>query len=199
MLRSSVFLGLCATSPHAFCQWFQWTVGQGGNDHFYRVILSSEAVSWSTASNEAQTLGGYLATLTSAAENTFAYNLSSASEYWNGARGPWLGAYQEAGATNPETGWHWVTGETWSFTNWYPGEPNDVGPMEDKLHFFNLAGNPGDTWNDLTDTADEAVYSFIVERDSSPASVPEPISMALMAGAVVLGYRRICGRRVWPR
>jgi len=68
--------------------------------------------------------GGHLATITSEAENAFIYGLASNNiALWhslpNGCvLGPWLGGTQPTGSSEPGGGWRWVTGETWSYTNW---------------------------------------------------------------------------------
>ena len=48
----------------------------------------------------------------------------------------WLGGFQDLTSPNysePSGGWTWVTGEPWSYTNWFPGEPNNTGGGEDYL------------------------------------------------------------------
>ena len=72
--------------------------------------------------------------------------------------GPWLGGYEAS------SGWSWVTGEPWTWSNWMPGEPNNVCPFgEDRLHFIEYI----DQWNDLYHTGycgpEGPVWSFIVE------------------------------------
>ncbi len=71
-------------------------------------------------------LQGHLATVTSEAENAWLVaNLYQVLGYLHAA---WLGAYQDTGApdySEPDGGWTWITGEEWSYTNWYSGEPND--------------------------------------------------------------------------
>ena len=75
-----------------------------------------------TPKSAAEVRGGYLATITSAQENTFVHNLITANEYWINvgvdSRGPWLGGYQPAGSLEPAGGWTWVTGEAFVYQNW---------------------------------------------------------------------------------
>ena len=54
-----------------------------------------------------------------------------------------------------DTGWEWVTDETWYFTQWGPGEPNNVAynqpyGYENALEFFlyNTSSGPVLGWND---------------------------------------------------
>jgi hypothetical protein len=57
---------------------------------------------------------------------------------------------QPTGSAEPGGDWRWVGGETWSYTAWSPGEPNNSGPAgEERLSFFQLGGLIGDRWNDM--------------------------------------------------
>src|SRR6187551_3034226 len=98
------FISLAFTSfTHA--EWQQWTVTAGGNGHYYEAVLAPAGINWNDAKAAAEVRGGYLATITSAQENTFVHNLITANEYWINAgvdsRGPWLGGYQPAGSLEP--------------------------------------------------------------------------------------------------
>ena len=54
----------------------QWSADAGGNDHYYEVVVAEQAVSWDDARADAEVRGGYLATVTSAAENAFPKSMS---------------------------------------------------------------------------------------------------------------------------
>ena len=41
--------------------------------------------------------------------------------------------------------WRWITGEPWSYINWYPGEPNNLNGIEIYLATWVIPG----TWNDI--------------------------------------------------
>jgi hypothetical protein len=75
-------------------------------------------------------MGGHLVTVTTAAENSFIFNL------WPSG---WIGLTDEV----IEGQWRWVTGEPYSYQSWNPGEPNNSGE-EDYIQFVG-----GGRWNDL--------------------------------------------------
>jgi|GEM_PF-6148322 len=143
------------------------------NGHYYRRF--EMVMNWFDARDYCESQGGYLATITSTAEQDFVYaNLvQGGSSYLHEC---WLGGYQSDTATSPDTDWAWVTGEPWSYTNWcwcniYIDEinideicycPDDLGidgtDYEDKeenhlsiWHDWGGAAYPGTegTWNDL--------------------------------------------------
>ena len=64
----------------------------------------------------------------------------------------WLGATDEI----KEGDWVWVTGESWSYTNWYPSEPTNCcpaqycGPQECTPESYLTVDNTGQ-WNDTPD------------------------------------------------
>jgi hypothetical protein len=81
--------------------------------HYYQRI--DTAMSWHEAKQHCESLGGHLATITSAEENDFVYKNFAADHVC------WLGATDEA----EEGKWTWVTGEPFAFQNWFPGNPGD--------------------------------------------------------------------------
>lgn len=101
---------------------------------------------------------GYLATITSQAELDFILNNLAVNR-------PWLGGYHDLTDPNyaePGSGWAWVTGEPFTFTNWFPGEPNNnsaSGGAEDHLEMFATG-----EWNDAED-AHIFTTSYLVEWD----------------------------------
>ncbi len=101
---------------------------------------------------------GYLATVTSAAENAFLGSQfeSSLEDSGNVA---WIGL-TDAGHTGD---WTWVDGEPFSYSNWAVGEPNNPG-VEDWVGYWNVE-TPAWSWNNflLDDYAPGVLYGFIVE------------------------------------
>ena len=98
------------------------------NGHSY--YRSTGSMTWTAARQACANMGGYLVTVTSAAENNFIFNL------WPSG---WIGLTDEV----VEGQWRWVTGEPYSYSSWNPGEPNNAG-NEDYVQFVG-----GGRWNDL--------------------------------------------------
>ena len=116
----------------------EWKVSEGGNGHWYQFIR--DKLLWQTARANAESVGGHLATITSEAENNFARSIMSPMP-----TAGYLGGYRDG------SGWHWITGETWSFTDWNPGEPNG-GPGQ-VVWLENWNGLSGG-WNDHPSSTD---------------------------------------------
>jgi len=170
----------------------EWPIGLGGNGHLYEAILVPGGVTWETARASAITRGGYLATLTSQAENDFVFQAvaNDPNLWFGGSYGPWLGGSQPVGTPNPAANWSWVTGEVWSYTNWGVGEPNDgFGALDEHyLHFDNFADDPipGSQWNDYRDDNVSPIISFVVEYP-----VPAPTTaLAFVAFGLIHARRR---------
>ncbi len=91
-----------------------------GTGHWYRAFTFSPTEfelcynNWGYAKAQAEAMGGYLATVTSAEENDFIFNLIKQDRLWfqtdpasNYAQGPWIGGCQDYGMTailNPAAG-----------------------------------------------------------------------------------------------
>src|SRR5688572_11605998 len=73
--------------------------------------------SWLTAQAEAQSLGGHLATINDAAENTWVTSTFIGGQ----ERALWIGLNDVA----QEGVFVWASGETASYRNWEPGQPDN--------------------------------------------------------------------------
>lgn len=106
------------------------------NGHYYAVFNLHSG--WEEAKAYCESLGGYLATITSQEENDAVFEYMTDQGYDS--------AY--FGYTDEETEgtWKWVNGEKSDYTNWNPGEPNAENSKEDYAMFYYKY--PEGTWND---------------------------------------------------
>ena len=158
------------------------------NGHFYEFIPSSvpNGVSWTSANAAAATktlygIQGYLATITSAAENTFIKDKLQG----NG----WLGASDAAA----EGTWKWVAGPEngallpAGYTAWNAGEPNNAG-NEDYAHMIgNPSAGPLGTWNDLANGGGGGAYAvlgYVVEYGGSAGDPALNLSGSVIVNVV---------------
>jgi len=155
-IRSSIIARIIALVGLAVfpadAQWVRWEVSAGGNGHWYRPVPGFAGLTWTLADQLSRAEGGYLATITSPAENAFVFSLVDATPFWTGfnGSGPAFGGFQPDGSVEPVGGWQWVSGEAWIYSNWLPGQPDNYpgGPPEDRLHFWG-GGPRAATWNDV--------------------------------------------------
>jgi len=98
------------------------------NGHSY--YRSTGSMFWTDARQACLNMGGHLVTVTTVAENLFIFGL------WPSG---WIGLTDEL----VEGQWKWVTGESYSYTSWNSGEPNNSN-NEDYVQFVGSG-----KWNDL--------------------------------------------------
>jgi hypothetical protein len=120
------------------------------NRHCY--LRETASATWANAQTACLAWGGQLATITSAAEQNYIQT------YINPGFARFIG-----GRDTPTEGtWNWVTGETWSYTNWGGGLPNG-GAGQNCLEF-----NSGGLWDD---EACSTVQRYFCEKPTSQKSV----------------------------
>jgi hypothetical protein len=120
---------LCRPHPAAV----RWSPREGGNGHWY--ARNEAPLPWSESRRAAESLGGHLATPTTAEENAFITPMLDATQL----------NVHHLGGLRAGKNWQWITGEPWSYTNWYPGEPNNATGNEIYLASWVIPG----TWNDV--------------------------------------------------
>ncbi len=158
----------------------QWPLADGGNGHYYQVVIVWGMRDSASAQSYAATLGGYPATLTSAAENTFVFALTNAPQFWTsgsprGTTGPMIGVNTGIiGA--PVFAPTWFNNEGFlsaGYTNWDSaavvlgrrgGGRGGISGFN-TVQFFSASGHPAATWAALSTSA----FSLVIEYDTKPA------------------------------
>lgn len=148
----------------------KWSAREGGNGHSYLAIAASEGVTWADAKRIATSVGGYLATISSAKENDFVSKLVHDDMYWtkdaqNTSAGPWIGGYHDS--AEPAGSWRWITDEPMTYTNWGQGEPDNSPKANSNgsgLHLLRLtsSGDPAIVWNDLPEDY-AGIHGYVIE------------------------------------
>ncbi|MGN0467802.1 MAG: lectin-like protein [Acutalibacteraceae bacterium] len=139
--------------------------------HTYYVYKNT--VTWKKAKAICESRGGHLATITSSGENNFVKNLVNAKNIGY----CWLGATDEA----KEGTWKWVTGEKFSYKDWYGSQPDNYDGVEDYLStYYNTQ------WNDYPDNAQGKVTGYVCEWDMSKKSV-DSVRFAQTSATVYYG------------
>ena len=164
------------------------SVTPGPMGHYYEYVQRSAGYTWAQSLAEAQTrslygLTGYLATITTAAENNFIAS-KLASDGWVGGSDEFnrinnaVGYSLYADQTAAEGNWYWVSGPEAGtlistgnapsvtvapngFMNWAPGEPNNSGAE----HYIQLYSSNQGKWNDLP--ASSTLSGYVVEYGGS--------------------------------
>lgn len=110
-----------------------------------RYRLVEKDMSWSQANEECLSMGGHLATITSAEEmESITAILEQADVNF-----VWLG-----GCTNSSGDYEWITKEQFLYSMWYEGEPSHVdkdGTAESYLEMYKIASTGEWAWNDERD------------------------------------------------
>lgn len=167
--------GVFVASAPAHATVFKWAA----NGHGYEAVLAGR--NWQQAQDECVARGGYLATITSDAEDCVVHELFGLNPaFWfvdsfqNGL-GPWLGGYQVPGSGEPTGVWEWVTGEPWVYSHWSPSQPdNCCGLNQNRAHFF----RPGNTgfgceWDDAEVSPPGGfIRGYIFETNNPPPDAP---------------------------
>jgi hypothetical protein len=191
----------------------QWTIASGGNGHAYRAVAKPNLISWDAANSEAGLAGGYLATITSPAENAFVFSLIDNAAFWTQSandHGPWIGGFQRPGSIEPSGGWSWVTqpgagsAEPFLYANWEAGEPNNLTATvlgttynQDRISFFHTGSGRAATWSDeynLTGSPlNQWTISYVIEFNTVPE--PRPAMFGCFFGIVAMARRIFRPRR----
>ena len=171
-----LFSGLMAVyaDPQLLSEW-QWN-DPAGLIHEYK-LFGDKGQSWEQA-NAQISEAWHLATITSAEEQQILVNglVGLTGEFW-------LGGFQSARQEGPENDWAWVTGESWDYKTWAPGEPNDAWGSSSEQHIavWSRWGTSNWLWNDEGHLPN--IDGYIAERTTS--AVPEPGQLSLFAAGLL--------------
>ncbi len=121
------------------------------NGHTYS-LYDYGFVSWIEAKDFCENNGGYLAVVTSQAENNFIHEMLQDADH----NKCWLG-----GTELNLPSWQWITGEPFSYTNWNDGEPNNAWGIEHYIGMYRDSGR----WNDFRTV--QSAICLIMETDSA--------------------------------
>ena len=186
MTRLALALLALGTSVAAHAAPIQWATGAGGNGHWYELVASPNQLSWGTAEANAnasshQGAAGYLASITSTAENDWVFaNIVKGTSAWFGGTQTIPGN---------QSSWKWSNGESWGFTAWDSGQPdNYAGGTQHTFYYDNAT--VGKLWHDAPDHWGGIPKAYVVEY---AAPVPEPETYAMML--VGLGLLGVVARR----
>ena len=174
VLAGLVLVAGCMFSTEAFGAVIGGPITNPANGHEY-YLLSNMA--WTTSESEAISLGGHLATINDAAENTWIFD----TFFGFGGTGHtlWIGFNDVAS----EGTWVWSSGEPVTYTGWAPASPDNYGGNQDYgyIHNNRLWDDAPNFWN-----AGPPVHGVV-----EVAPIPEPATLALLAlGSVGLVRRR---------
>ncbi len=133
----------------------------------YWLFAKGMGVPWEVAQAYCETLGGHLATVTSAEEQEVITSLAK-----QGERHCFLGATDKEN----EGIWRWVTGESFSYTNWRQsdGQPDNYGQCENYLEWCYSEG----LWNDSFSCP--YYVGFICEFDRAETPAPASPTIGLI-------------------
>ena len=162
---------LASTTPSSIMPPAEFiSIGTYNGHSYYR---SSSATSWYKAKQLCENAGGYLAVITSEGENDFIQeNFGRNSHFW-------IGLTDEA-----TEGTHlWVTGETFSYTNWNSGEPNN----DPTQHYAGMYYHTGTWWDDHGSDS----YYYLLEMPSTSPTFLNKYTLGVEYNGLPNGYERL--------
>ena len=158
-----------------------------GTTHWYELVEVPQGIDWLSAHRAAAEAGGYLATITSRAENERVARLvpgrAFAAHPRLGWLGPWLGGVQPAGSPEPAGGWMWGETDVFGLRNWSAGFPRDASGA-DRICLGGASGGPASTWADAA--AATRLPGYVIEYSGS--RVPQTLGLQRDLHGATAGY-----------
>ena len=125
-----------------------------GHTYYY----FSTPVTWFDAKSICENMGGHLVTITSEEEDNFVFGFADGTLAW-------LGATDIEGEGN----WNWITGEEFSYSNWYADNPDNYSENpENAENYLHYSGAGNGKWND---NAGCSLFPFVCEIDTANFNV----------------------------
>jgi hypothetical protein len=154
-----------------------------------------DGVTWHQGETYANSIGGHLASINDAKENTYLQT--------NFQRG-WVGYTDEL----KEGEWLWTDGSTSTYTNWQAGQPDDARGIQDYAQVWDSSGKWDDAEDDTTESAIyfnkraviEVTLNLSVNLPTSPTEGAGEftVDIDLTAGTVAgFKYSLVTGAEVW--
>lgn len=153
MYRSGLWDDIQDTRLGFVCEWDVWedatevTISNDAvlfNGHYYKFFTLD--YDWEMAAYYCENMGGHLVTVANAEENEFVNDLCQGQNIW-------LGGFD----VSNEGVFEWITGETFYYTNWASGEPNDGNSGQDYVQMY-ASGQ----WDDVEN---KETKKFVCEWD----------------------------------
>jgi len=157
------------------------TFGGEMNGHGY--YSTDGAYFWTEGKQISEDLRGHLVTIGDGAESDFI----NAKFMMMNKYGPWIGLYN----TGTEGSFAWVTGEPLTYTNWFPGEPNNKGGSPAMIVEPYVLLNGYDYLNRWNDIDRWTLTGFVTEFERPILSFKQ-ISGPIMGTQVDPGVYEIC-------
>ena len=105
------------------------------NGHTYAVY--DQSISWTSASAACEYARGHLATVQDEEEEEFIKSIVGNKAFY------WLGGYKD-----DNDNWRWVTDESWEYTDWSPGQPDNYSAIDEAPQGFLVYSTAFDSWDD---------------------------------------------------
>jgi len=137
--------------------------------HLYIAETDGFGSSFFTGGRIANEIGGHLATISSAEEDRFIYDLFSVDDVFLRHEdgyifGPMFGLYQADRSQEPAGGWAWVTGEPLTYRHFASGNPDNHGGFQHYSRYFSGQGRLATYWDDTGESwGTFAAFIFEIE------------------------------------
>ena len=138
------------------------------NGHYF-YLNRCGPITWQDAQQRCQDAGGHLATVTSQQEAELL------AGQLNGDERMWLGGYRSDSGS-----WNWVSGESWQFAQWAPGQPLEPDHAATAARYLAIQR---DGWLVQTDEDGPAQSGYICEWEYGSSVMPATPAPALPPGS----------------